>query len=233
MNIELRKMAGVTLVAGGIFDLVAGILHPQGARGNGSYRATIAAYLQDPKWPAATWTEIAAFALLAWGVWLLIDTGVTRRSAIAHGGARLLQVGLTVMIVEAAVEIAARPEAAVYAAGGAAPLVWLTAPLQTIGWLAFGAGFAALALGARSVVPRPVGILGAVGGLGMAVGGVLTEGFRLVDAGPLFILGALTALWLVWAGVSLVRAKPVDATDPVPAGHAAQRVSAASPSIAP
>ena len=45
----------------------------------------------------------------------------------------------------------------------------------------------------------------------MAAAGVLTEGFRLVDAGPLFILGALTALWLVWAGVSLVRAKPADA----------------------
>ena len=141
---------------------------------------------------------------------------MTRRLVIAHGGARLLQVGAAILIVAAAVDIAARQEAAVYAAGGAAPLVWLTAPLQTIGWLAFGTGFAALALGLRSVAPRLVGILGAAGGLAMAAAGVLTEGFRLVAAGPLFILGALTALWLVWAGVSLVRAKPADAAGPCP-----------------
>jgi hypothetical protein len=233
MNIELRKTGGPALVAGGIFDLVTGILRPQGAKGNGSYRATIAAFLADPKWPAAGWTEIATFALLAWGVWLLVDTGVTRRPVIAHSGARLLQVGAAIMIVEAAVEIAARQEAAAYAAGGAAPLVWLTAPLQTIGWLAFGTGFAALALGLRSVAPRLVGILGAVGGLGMALGGVLTEGFRQVAAGPLFILGALTALWLVWAGVSLVRAQPGDAAGPMPSAGIASRVTAAIPSAAP
>jgi hypothetical protein len=233
MNIELRKIAGVALVAGGIFDLVTGVLHPQGTRGNGSFRATIAGFLQDPKWPAAGWTEIATFALLAWGIWLLVDTGVTHRLVIARGGARLAQVGAAVMIVEAAVEIAARQEAAVYAAGGPAPLVWLTAPLQTIGWLAFGTGFAALALGLRSIAPRLVGILGAAGGLAMAAGGVLTEGFRLVDAGPLFILGALTALWLVWAGVSLVRAEPAPAAGPVSSPDIASRVSAASPSAAP
>ena len=233
MNIELRKITGATLVAGGIFDLVAGVLHPQGAKGDGSYRATTAAFLADPKWPAAGWTAIATFALLAWGIWLLVDTGVTRRLVIAHGGARLLQVGAAVMIVAAAVEIAARQEAAVYAAGGAAPLVWLTAPLQTIGWLAFGTGFAALALGLRSVAPRLVGILGAAGGLAMAAAGVLTEGFRLVAAGPLFILGALTALWLVWAGVSLVRAKPADAAGPMPSAGIASHLPAASPSAAP
>lgn len=233
MNIELRKIAGATLVAGGVFDLITGVLHPQGAKGDGSYRATIAAFLQDPKWPAAGWTAIAAFALLAWGIWLLVDTGVTRRLVIAHGGARLAQVGAAVMIVQAAAEIAARPEAAVYAAGGAAPLVSLTAPLQTIGWLAFGTGFAALALGLRSVAPRLVGILGAAGGLAMAAAGVLTEGFRVVAAGPLFILGALTALWLVWAGVSLVRAQPAGAADPVSSPGIAGPVSAASPSAAP
>jgi len=233
MNIELRKITGATLVAGGIFDLVAGVLHPQGAKGDGSYRATTAAFLADPKWPAAGWTAIAAFALLAWGIWLLVDTGVTRRLVIAHGGARLLQVGAAILIVAAAVDIAARQEAAVYAAGGAAPLVWLTAPLQTIGWLAFGTGFAALALGLRSVAPRLVGILGAAGGLAMAAAGVLTEGFRLVAAGPLFILGALTALWLVWAGVSLVRAKPADAAGPMPSAGIASHLPAASPSAVP
>ena len=233
MTIELRKIAGAALVAGGIFDLVTGVLHPQGARGNGSFRATIAAFLADPKWPAAAWTGIVTFALLAWGVWLLVDTGVTRRPVIAHCGARLLQVGAAVMIVEAAVEIGARQEAAAYAAGGAAPLVWLTAPLQTIGWLAFGTGFAALALGLRSVAPRLVGILGAAGGLGLAAAGVLTEGFRLVAAGPLFILGALTALWLIWAGVSLVRAEPAPAAGPVSSPDITGRVTAASPSAAP
>jgi hypothetical protein len=108
MDIEPRKIAGVILVAGGIVDLVAGILQPQGAKDNGSYRATIAAFLQDGRWPTAAWTAIACFALLAWGVWLLVDAGVTRRSAIAHSGARLLQVGLAVMIAEEAVGLAAR-----------------------------------------------------------------------------------------------------------------------------
>jgi hypothetical protein len=67
----------------------------------------------------------------------------------------------------------------------------------------------------------------------MAVAGVLTEGFRVVDAGPLFILGALTALWLVWAGVSLIRAEPADTAGTVPTSQAAKSVTAASPSVAP
>lgn len=233
MSIELRKIAGVALGAGGIVDLVAGVLQPQGARGNGSYRVTIAAFLADPKWPAAAWTAIAAFALLTWGVWLLVDTGLTRRPVIAHCGARLAQVGAAVMIIEAAAGIAARPEAAAYAAGGSAPLVWLTVPLQTIGWVAFGTGFAALALGLRSVAPRLVGILGAAGGLAMAAAGVLTEGFRVVTAGRVFILGALTALWLIWAGVSLIRAQPAEASSAVSSAGTASRVTAASPSAAP
>ena len=137
------------------------------------------------------------------------------------------------MIVEAAVEIGARQEAAAYAAGGAAPLVWLTAPLQTIGWLAFGTGFAALALGLRSVAPRLVGILGAAGGSGWPPPGCSPRGSAWWLPGPLFILGALTALWLIWAGVSLVRAEPAPAAGPVSSPDITGRVTAASPSAAP
>ncbi|MDP9073364.1 MAG: hypothetical protein M3N98_04150 [Actinomycetota bacterium] len=134
----------------------------------------------------------------AWALGLLIDTGLTRRSVLAQIGARLLQVGLVVMIVEVAVEIAARPEAAAYTAGRPAPLVDLTRPLQTVGWPVQGVGLAVLALGLGVGVPRLVGVLGAIGGMAFAVGGVLTMGAQMAKAGPLFMLGAFTAVWLVW-----------------------------------
>lgn len=204
---RLCQATGVALVVGGILDFVAGILHPQGS--DGSFHATIAEMLKNPRWPAAHWVAIAAFAVLATGVWLLADTRAARHSTLARIGARMLQVGAGIMIVEVAVEIASRQEAAGYAAGSPAPLVSLTEPLQTIGWPAFGFGLAALALGLRSVAPRLIGLLGAIGGLGMALGGVLTMGFHVTAAGPLFILGALTALWLVWAGVSFARVQSI------------------------
>jgi hypothetical protein len=66
------------------------VLHPQGPDGNGSYHATIAGMLSDPKWPAAHWFALVSLAVTAWAVGMLIDTGVTSRSTVAQIGARLL-----------------------------------------------------------------------------------------------------------------------------------------------
>jgi hypothetical protein len=208
MSIGFRKTAGAALVGGGILGFVAGFLHPQGPDGNGSYHATIAGMLSDPKWPAAHWFALGSLAVTAWAVGMLIDTGVTGRSTVAQIGARLLQVGLGVMIVEVAVEIAARHEVLAYAAGSPAPLVDLTQPLQTVGWPLFGIGLALLALGLRVGVPRLVRVLGAVGGAAFALGGVLTMGAHMAGAGPLFGFGALATVWQIWTGVWLYRPSP-------------------------
>jgi len=121
------------------------------------------------------------------------------------------------MAIEVAVELAAAGEAADYAAGRAAPLTALTEPMQAVGWPAWMLGFVLLALGGHATAPGAVRIIGAVGAAAMGVGGILVEGLKIVDAGPLFIGGALLAVWMTWAGVVAVRSRRDTAAAPPPA----------------
>lgn len=202
MNQTVRRVAGAVFGVGGAALFVAGLLHPQGERG-GSFRATIGSFLQDPDWPVAHWLALAAALPIAAALWVLMDDGWTRESALARAGGRLLLIGLPFMALEFAVELAATGGAEAYVAGRPAAIVDLTEPMQVVGFPALGLGLAALALGLPSAAPRVLAVLAAIGGVVVSVGAVLVEGFHLAAVGPAFAGLALPTLWMVWAGARL------------------------------
>lgn len=52
--------------------------------------------------------------------------------------------------------------------------------------------------------PLVLRVLGAVGSAALAIGGILVEGFHIAAVGPLFAVGGLAFLWLIWTGVKIV-----------------------------
>jgi hypothetical protein len=183
-------MGGAILVVGGLFSFVAGVLHPQGS--GGSFHDATASLLASPRWTVTHWFALIAAIVVTWALWLLIDDGWAAGSVAARAGSRLVLLAGVFMAVEFAVELAAKSEAANYAAGNPAPLTALTDPMQSVGWPAWMAGFVLLAVG----VPAAAA---------MGIGGITVEGLQIVAVGPLFIGGALLSLWLVWAGMVTAR----------------------------
>ena len=206
MEQTVRRAAGAVFGAGGVALFVTGLLHPQGDRGG--YHKTIAVFLHDPSWPVAHWLGLVSIIPVACALWVLVDTGWTRQSAVAWFGGRLLLVALFFMSVEFAVELTSEHAADAYAAGHVVPLVDLVEPMQTVGFPALGLGLAALALGLRGAAPRWLAILAALGATVTSVGAVLVEGFHLATFGPAFAGLALPTLWMAWAGVRLAVTKP-------------------------
>lgn len=206
MEQTVRRAAGAVFGAGGAALFVTGLLHPQGDRGG--YHNTIAAFLHDPHWPIAHWLGLVAMLPVACALWVLIDTGWTRETALAWFGGRLLLVALFFMSIEFAVELTSEHAADAYAAGQVVPLVDLAEPMQTVGFPALGLGMAALALGLRRAAPRWLAILAALGATVTSVGAVLVEGFHMSTLGLAFAGLALPTLWMAWAGVRLAVGMP-------------------------
>jgi hypothetical protein len=159
--------------------------------------------LHGATWSLAHWIGLVAMIVVVWAVWLLVDAGWTRSSAVAHAGARLTILAGLFMAVQMAVEIGAGHSAD--AAGRAAPLVDLIEAMQVVGWPALGLGFALLALGVTDSAPRPVSVLAAVGGLAVGLAGILVMGLHILAAAPLFAGTNLLVPWIVWAGVRAAR----------------------------
>lgn len=209
---DLRRIVGVGLVAGAVGFGLSGALHPSSSAG--SFREATIDILQQPIWPLPHWIGLVTMLLLATTVWLLADAGVTRGSATAHVGARLLVVAGLFMAVQAAAEIMAPTEVEALIAGDPAPLTGLLEVMQTAGWPAFSTGWILLAVGCgRRLAPRFVIALNVAGAAAMGVAGLLVEGFGIVAAAPLFQLGGLQVIWLLWAGIRLARGR---GTDPAP-----------------
>lgn len=216
----LRRSGGALLTLGGSAFFLAGVLHPQG--GNRPFAETMAGMLASPTWAAAHWLAVTSALAIVWGLWLLLDGGWIGASLVGQAGARLVLVAGSFMAVEFMAELAARPEAAAYAAGSPGPMGALAEAMQAVGWPAFALGFVLLITGLHSSAPAAVRLAGVVGALAMGLGGILTEGLHLVAAGPLFIGGNLLAVWLVWSGVAAVRrgratgtaARPIERREP-------------------
>jgi hypothetical protein len=202
VNAGITRIAGGLLAALGVVGLVAGVLHPQGSSGH-DYHQVVASMLGSAQWPLAHWFALVYSLGAAWALWLLLDVGWMREFPVAWAGARLATLAGLFMAVEFAVELVSPVEATAYGAGQPASLVSLVEPMQAVGWPALGIGYGLLALGAPTSAPLLVRAAGALGAAAFAIGGVLVEGFHLVAFGPLFAVGGLTFIWLIWTGVKL------------------------------
>jgi hypothetical protein len=198
---QLKRFGGVLLALAGVPFLLAGILHPHGE--GSSFEEATAAMLHGATWSVAHWLGLVAMIVVVWAVWLLVDAGWTRSSAVAHAGARLTILSGLFMAVQMAAEIGAGHSAD--AAGRAAPLIDLIEAMQVVGWPALGLGSALLALGVTQSAPRIVSVLAAVGGLAAGLAGILVMGLHILPAAPLFAGTNFLVPWIVWAGVRAAR----------------------------
>jgi hypothetical protein len=197
--ISMRLVGGIALVVGGVVSLLAGLLHPTG--GSSDFRQAIVNMLTDPSWPASHWLALTSMLIIVVALWVLADDGWTGTSVVARLGARLAMVSGFFMMVEFAVEYAARSSAAPFASGIPVAGVQLAEPMQAVGWPALNAGIILLVLGLPKLAPLPIRLLAIAGSALMGVAGVLTMGLHIAAAGPLFIGGAPESIWWVWIGV--------------------------------
>ena len=199
---------GLLLVVSGVGFFLAGALHPQPAAGTEGMHAAMTSMLSHPLWPLAHWSALVTGLVLTWGLWVMLDAGWTDGSPMGRAGARLALVGTMFMSVQWAVEIAARGALEAYGAGERVPIVDLIDVMQAVGWPALGLGFGLLAAGLREATPRWLGIAAVVGAAAVGLAGLLAQGLHILQAGVLFLGGNLLALWLVWAGVRVMRDRP-------------------------
>lgn len=221
-RVPLGWLGGLGFIIGGVIFLAAGLLHPHGST-DGTYQESVSSMLNSGDWPAAHWLALISTLILLWAVWLLVDDGWTKGSIVAWAGGRLTIIAMLFMAIQFAVEITAEHAAETYASGGVVPLVELIDPLQTVGWPALGIGLGLLAIGVPKSAPRLVVGLGVIGSLAMIVGGILVMGFHIVAAGPAFAVISLQGIWIIWAGVRIVRSQQ-PSTTPVPDPAQASRV---------
>jgi hypothetical protein len=220
---SLARLGGFGLIVGGAGFFAAGALHPHGSSGQ-SFEESMASMLGHSNWPVAHWFALVSSLLLAWAIWMLVDSGWTANSALGHASGRLAIAACLFMVVEFAVEIAAYGLADAYAAGEATPLVDLVDPLQAVGWPVLGLGFAGLAAGLTHAAPRFVAYLAIVSGIALGLAGVLVQGLHIVEFGPLFVAGNGLSIWIIWAGVRLIRDRRFAEAD-VPASARTQRAA--------
>ena len=200
---RLRRFGGALLALASVPFLLAGMLHPRGE--GSSFEEGTASMLQGSTWSVAHWFGLVSMIVVVWAVWLLVDAGWTKDSAVGHAGARLTIFSGTFMAVQMAAEIGAGRYADAYAAGQPAPLIDLLEAMQVVGWPALGVGFALLALGVTRSAPRPVSVLAAIGGVAAGLGGIVVMGLHVLPAAPLFAGTNLLVPWIVWAGVRAAR----------------------------
>jgi hypothetical protein len=217
----IRRLAGGGLMVGAAGFALSGVLHPTSSAE--PVRAARIEILQDANWAYPHWIALVTMLLLAVTAWLLVDAGVTRGSTAAHVGGRITVLASLVMAVQGAAEVAAPSSLDALVADEPAPLVDLISTVQAVGWPAFAAGWILVAVGCgRRLAPRPVVALAVAGAAALALGGVLVEGLGVVPAAPLFSFGGLVALWLLWAGVRLVR----DTSDAMAGSEVAKAMAA-------
>jgi hypothetical protein len=196
----MQRFAGILLAIGGVGFFLAGAFHPAGSPGQ-SFHAAIVSMLGNPMWPIAHWCALTSAFLTALALSLLLDKA---ESATAAVGVRLGLIASVFMAVEFAVELAARSDVARYASGETTPIVSLIDAMQAVGFPALALAFILIATGTRWA-PRWVIVLGVVGAVALAVGGLVVQGLHVVALGPAFLVGNLLPVWMVWAGVRLAR----------------------------
>lgn len=202
-RITNNRFGGNLLALGGVLLFVAGVLHPHSM--GGALLPSVVAMLSSPLWASAHWVSYVSIVLIILALWLLMDSSWADGSPTARAGIRLTIIGGLFMMVEFAVELAAKGALGALAAGNAVPMFHLFAVMHAAGWPTIGAGFIVMILGLRHGAPLVVRIVGIIGALAMGLAGVLVAGFYLTSFGALFIGGDLLAIWIVWVGVQTAR----------------------------
>ena len=202
-----RRLGALCFAFAGFAFIVVGVLHPH-VDGPTDYNVVIATMLQAPTWVLAHKTATATGLLLATALWQLIDVGFGRESLWSDFGSRLALVATMFMTVEFSVEAAAK---------NSTVLVALVDQMQSVGWPAFGLGFALVAVGAKNAAPLAVRCIGAAGALAMGLAGFLVVGMHILYLEPLFAGGFLLGVWMLWAGVRTARSISPRSAEPMEA----------------
>lgn len=198
-----RRLGALCFAFGGLAFILVGVLHPH-VDGPTDYNVVIATMLQAPIWVAAHKIATATGLLLATALWQLIDVDFGRESLWSDGGTRLALVATLFMTVDFSVEAAAKSSTALLA---------LVDQMQSIGWPAFGLGFALVAAGARNAAPLAVRWIGAVGASAMGLAGLLVVGLHILYLEPLFAGGFFLGVWMMWAGIRTARSTSLQSID--------------------
>jgi hypothetical protein len=198
-NTHSYPLEGIVFAAGGAFTLVGSALHPTG--GSSNYHDSFAAQLANPIGAPANWLTLIGSLLLAWGVWMLLDSAWRNAPGLVRAGARLAIVSSAILVIESGASLAMRTTAAAYAAGTPVPMVRLSETLYPACLPALMLGALLLNLGNRRLAPAVVRIVGAVGMVALGLAGPFVDGLHIIALWPLYLGGVLTCIWIIWAGV--------------------------------
>ncbi|MGH3444578.1 MAG: hypothetical protein ACRDPB_04310 [Nocardioidaceae bacterium] len=213
-NAQLARYGGIIFAAGGAFTLVGSALHPTG--GSSDYHASIAKQLAAPIGTPAAWLTLIGSLLIAWGVWVLLDSAWREGPPMVRIGGRLAVLGSAMLVVESAVALAMRTAASAYAAGTPVPMVRLSEALYAGCLPALMLGALMLNLGSPRLAPVFVRTIGAVGMVALGLAGPLVDGAHNIALWPLYLGGVLACIWIIWAGVrqatSVLEPAPMAAT---------------------
>lgn len=217
--VQSGRIGGLVFAVGGVFTLVGSALHPTG--GSADYHASIAAQLANPIGTPAAWLTLIGSLLLAWGLWMLVDSAWCQASSLVQAGARLAVIGSTLLVAESAATLAMRTAVSPYSTGTPVPMVRLSEVLYAGCLPALMLGALLVNLGSRRLAPVAIRVVGAVGMVTLGLAGPLVDGIHIIALWPLYLGGVPVCIWIIWAGVHEARGEQARATSaPDAAAHA-------------
>jgi hypothetical protein len=199
----LARLAGPSLVLGGIAFFIGGVTHPSG-NGQGNKVQQLHEMLLDSSWYPSHAVLLAAMALFATGFLAL-----RRRGGLNPGVESLLRFVFVIACI-ATVSMAVHLFAALDAASVADGKPSLVSRVQTVNETVVDASWG-LAVGALAVaggLTRTIGnrmtmVFGLVGGLAFALASGTIAFTDALD--PLFAVGSLLSVWAIAVGVKALR----------------------------
>jgi hypothetical protein len=219
-NGRLARFGGIIFAVGGALTLVGSALHPTG--GSSNYHASIAKQLAKPIGTPAAWLTLAGSLLIAWALWVLLDSAWRNGSPVVHLGARLAIIGSVLLTAESAATLAMRTAAVPYAAGTPVPMVRLSEALYAGCLPALMLGALMVNLGSPRLAPKFIQVIGAIGMVALGLAGPLVDGAHNIKVWPLYLGGVLVCVWIIWAGVRLATfATATPSVEPTPVGQPA------------
>lgn len=200
----MKKFAGFLFLGGGVGLFFAGLLHPHGQPGQ-DFHTVVSSMISNPMWETTHKIALVSAMMIVCSLSLLAGEAGSR------AGLACVRLGISATLfiaIDFAVEVAARTDAARYANGEPSAIIALVDALQTVGWPVFAASFIGLAVSTR-LTPLWLSVVGMIGAAALGVGGLVVQGFHVAALAPVFIAGDLLPIWMVGAGVQLMRGTPL------------------------